>query len=68
MSQSSAGDASSARRVDAGYRRTDSDRLRDEHGRPTAVAELLLEPWLAGRLAIVNGFGTGVADDKLVHA
>ncbi|MGI8412139.1 MAG: circularly permuted type 2 ATP-grasp protein [Solirubrobacteraceae bacterium] len=42
--------------------------MRDEHGHSTAVAELLLEPWLAGRLAIVNGFGTGVADDKLVHA
>jgi uncharacterized circularly permuted ATP-grasp superfamily protein len=32
------------------------------------VAEALLEPWLAGRLAVVNGFGTGLADDKLVHS
>ena len=54
--------------IDAVYRRTDSDRLRDERGELTPAAELLLEPWLAGRLAVVNGFGTGVADDKLAHA
>src|SRR6185503_15992753 len=30
--------------------------------------ELLLEPWARGRLGLVNGFGTGVADDKLIHA
>jgi uncharacterized circularly permuted ATP-grasp superfamily protein len=63
-----AGDAGTACRVEAVYRRTDTDRLRDEHGAPTAVAELLLEPWLAGRLGVVNAFGTGVADDKLAHA
>ena len=63
-----AGEAGPACRVDAVYRRTDTDLLRDEHGALTAVAELLLVPWLAGRLAVVNGFGTGVADDKLVHA
>ena len=43
-------------------------------GSPTITAtpprsrELLLEPILAGTLACVNAFGTGVADDKLVHA
>ena len=63
-----AGEAGPACRVDAVYRRTDTDRLRDEHGALTAVAKLLLVPWLAGRLTVVNGFGTGVADDKLVHA
>jgi uncharacterized circularly permuted ATP-grasp superfamily protein len=63
-----AGDAGPAWRVDAVLRRTDTDRLRDEHGSRTPVAELLLEPWLAGRLAVVNAFGTGVADDKLAHA
>lgn len=57
-----------ARRIDAVYRRTDADSLRDERGQSTPVAELLMAPWLAGRLAIVNAFGTGVADDKLVHA
>ena len=59
-----AGEAGPACRVDAVYRRTDTDLRRDKHGALTAVAELLLVPWLA----VVNGFGTGVADDKLVHA
>jgi uncharacterized circularly permuted ATP-grasp superfamily protein len=56
------------RAVDVLYRRTDEDRLTDDHGSPTAIAELLLEPILAGTLACVNAFGTGVADDKLMHA
>jgi uncharacterized circularly permuted ATP-grasp superfamily protein len=56
------------RAVDVVYRRTDEDRLADERGRLTHVAELLLEPVLEGTLACVNAFGTGVADDKLVHA
>ena len=48
--------------VDVVYRRTDADRLDDDVGRR------LEEPWLAGRLALVNAFGTGVGDDKLAHA
>jgi uncharacterized circularly permuted ATP-grasp superfamily protein len=56
------------RPVDVVYRRCDEDRLRDERGRLTPVAEALLEPWRAGTLAVVNAFGTGVGDDKLVHA
>jgi uncharacterized circularly permuted ATP-grasp superfamily protein len=56
------------RAVDVVYRRTDEDRLCDERGEPTGVARLLLEPVLAGTLACVNAFGTGVADDKLLHA
>ncbi len=56
------------RAVDVVYRRTDEDRLRDERGEPTPIARLLLEPILAGTLACVNAFGTGVADDKLMHA
>jgi uncharacterized circularly permuted ATP-grasp superfamily protein len=55
-------------RVDVVYRRSDEDWLRDEQGEPTAIARLLLEPWLAGRLGLVNAFGTGIADDKLAHA
>jgi carboxylate-amine ligase len=55
------------RPVDVVYRRTDQDRLRDEDGRPTAVADALLGPIRAGRLGCVNPFGSGVADDKLVH-
>jgi uncharacterized circularly permuted ATP-grasp superfamily protein len=54
--------------VDVVYRRTDEDRLRDDREQPTHVAELLLGPVLEGTLACVNAFGTGVADDKLLHA
>lgn len=50
------------------YRRTDEDRLRHPDGRPTWLAEALLGPLEAGRVAVVNPFGAGVADDKLVHA
>jgi uncharacterized circularly permuted ATP-grasp superfamily protein len=57
------------RPVDVVYRRTDGDRLYEPGGRRlTALGELLAEPWLAGRLGLVNAFGTGVADDKLIHA
>jgi uncharacterized circularly permuted ATP-grasp superfamily protein len=56
------------RPVDVVYRRTDEDRLEDERGELTDIARLLLEPVLAGKLACVNAFGTGVADDKLLHA
>ena len=48
--------------VDVVYRRTNADRL------DTPAGELLLEPIRAGRLGVVNSFGTGVADDKLTHA
>jgi uncharacterized circularly permuted ATP-grasp superfamily protein len=57
-----------ARRVDVVYRRTDEDRLTDAGGAITGVAAALQEPLRAGTLTCVNGFGTGVADDKLVHA
>ncbi len=60
--------ADGERAVDVVYRRTDEDRLFDERGELTRVARLLLEPVLAGTLACVNAFGTGVADDKLLHA
>jgi uncharacterized circularly permuted ATP-grasp superfamily protein len=48
--------------VAAVYRRTDADRV------DTPVGELLTGPLRAGTLGVVNGFGTGVADDKLSHA
>jgi uncharacterized circularly permuted ATP-grasp superfamily protein len=44
------------------YRRTDADRL------DTGVGELLAPAVRAGTVGVVNGFGTGVADDKLAHA
>ena len=58
----------SSRRVDVVYRRTDEDRIRDERGELTDVAGALLEPWLSGSIGLVNAFGNGLADDKLVHA
>jgi uncharacterized circularly permuted ATP-grasp superfamily protein len=56
------------RSVDVVYRRTDEDRVRDEHGELTAIGELLTPAWLAGKIGLVNAFGNGVADDKLVHS
>jgi carboxylate-amine ligase len=55
-------------RLDVVYRRTDEDRVRDQNGRLTSVAELLLPAWQSGKLGLINAFGNGVADDKLVHA
>jgi carboxylate-amine ligase len=55
------------RRVQVVYRRTNEDRLRRPDGRPTAVGETLLPALLAGTVAVVNAFGTGVADDKRVY-
>ena len=57
-----------ARGIDVVYLRTDEDRFRGEDGAPTAVGEALLAPAAAGRLAVVNAPGSGIADDKLVHA
>ena len=54
--------------VDVVYRRTDEDRLSDPRGGLTDVARALFEPWAHGRLGLVNAFGTGVADDKRLHA
>ena len=59
---------SRARPVDVVYRRTDEDRLRDEHGKATWIAETLLEPVRQGTVSVVNPLGSGVADDKLAHA
>jgi uncharacterized circularly permuted ATP-grasp superfamily protein len=56
------------RRVDVLYRRTDADRLAGRDGELTSLGELLMTPWCAGRLGVVNAFGTGVADDKRTHA
>ena len=51
-----------ARRIDVIYRRTNADRVDSD------LARLLLPPIRAGRLGLVNQYGTGVADDKLTHA
>ena len=55
------------RPVDVIYRRTDVDCLRRPNGRSTEFA-MLLGALRAGTLTVVNAAGTGVADDKLVHA
>jgi uncharacterized circularly permuted ATP-grasp superfamily protein len=57
-----------ARAVDVVYLRTDEDRFREPDGSPTAIGEALLEPCAAGRLACVNAPGSGISDDKLIHA
>jgi uncharacterized circularly permuted ATP-grasp superfamily protein len=44
------------------YRRTNADRL------DTAVGRMLWEHIRAGRVSVVNAFGSGIADDKLTHA
>ena len=56
------------RPVDLVYQRTEEDRFTGPDGRRTAVGEALLEPCCAGTLACVNAPGSGVADDKVVHA
>ena len=61
-------DDGAPRPVDVVYRRTNDDELRDEHGEPTAVARMLLAPWLDGRVGLVNAFGNGLGDDKFVHS
>ena len=61
-------DGPGTRAVDVLYRRTDEDRLRDDAGRPTWIADLLLAPARRGVLTVVNPLGAGLADDKLVHA
>jgi uncharacterized circularly permuted ATP-grasp superfamily protein len=54
--------------VDVVYRRTDEDRLCDEHGELTEVGRALLPGLRDGSVAVINALGNGVADDKLVHA
>jgi uncharacterized circularly permuted ATP-grasp superfamily protein len=56
------------RRIDVVYRRTDQERLYAADGSLTFLGELLERALRAGTVAVVNAFGAGVADDKLVHA
>ncbi|MGZ5411170.1 MAG: circularly permuted type 2 ATP-grasp protein [Solirubrobacterales bacterium] len=55
------------RPLDVVYRRTAEGGLRGRDGKPTWVAEALLEPVRRGALGMVNAFGGSVADDKLTH-
>ncbi len=57
-------------RVDVIYRRIDDDFLDPECFRADSVLGVpgLMEVYKAGRVALVNAPGTGVADDKVVYA
>jgi uncharacterized circularly permuted ATP-grasp superfamily protein len=54
--------------IDVIYRRTDLDRLRLPSGALSHFGELMLEPIRENTVACVNAFGSGIADDKLIHA
>lgn len=57
-------------RVDVIYRRVDDDFLDPEVFRPDSMLGVpgLMEVYKAGRVALANAPGTGVADDKVVYA
>jgi uncharacterized circularly permuted ATP-grasp superfamily protein len=55
-------------RIDVVYQRTDEDRFTDDDGEPTELGEALLIPCRSGKVACVNAPGSGIGDDKLVHA
>ena len=55
------------RAVDIVYLRTDEDRFSAPDGSQTPLGELLLGPAAAGKVAVVNAPGSGIADDKLLH-
>jgi carboxylate-amine ligase len=59
--------ADGGRAVHVVYRRTDEERIREDSGALSGLGELLLEPLRAGNVRLVNCFGTGVADDKLIY-
>lgn len=53
--------------VDVVWRRSNEDRLRGDDGRLTALGAVLIEPLRTGSVRVLNGFGTGVADDKRTY-
>jgi uncharacterized circularly permuted ATP-grasp superfamily protein len=57
-------------RVDVIYRRLDDDFLDPMAFRPDSALGVpgLMEVYQAGRVALANAPGTGVADDKVVYA
>jgi uncharacterized circularly permuted ATP-grasp superfamily protein len=63
------GDGGRGRReIDVIYRRVDDESLTGSSGEPTALGELIGPPLMAGTLGCVNSPGSGIADDKAVHA
>lgn len=57
------------RRVDIIYRRIDDDYLDPVHFNPDSMLGVpgLLDAYRAGNVAILNGIGNGVADDKAIY-
>jgi uncharacterized circularly permuted ATP-grasp superfamily protein len=57
-------------RVDVIYRRIDDDFLDPTMFRPESVLGVpgLMDVYMAGRVALANAPGTGIADDKVVYA
>ena len=57
-------------RVDVIYRRIDDDFLDPTVFRPDSMLGVpgLMEVYMAGRVALANAPGTGVADDKVIYA
>lgn len=53
--------------VRAFYRRSDADEVRDEQGALTPLAAVVLEAVAEGRVGMVNRYGTGVGDDKMLY-
>jgi len=58
------------KRVDVIYRRVDDLFLDPETFRPDSILGVpgLMRAWIAGKVALVNAPGAGVADDKVVYA
>lgn len=54
--------------IDVLYRRTDLDQLRLPSGALSRLGRLLIEPIRQQKVACVNAFGAGIADDKLIQA
>lgn len=61
-------DEGSSRRADVVLRRTDADRIAEPGQGLTWVGECLYGPVRNGKLGMVNAFGSGLADDKLLYA
>ena len=58
------------KRVDVVYRRIDDDFIDPQAFRPDSLLGVpgLTEVYRAGRVAIANALGTGIADDKVIYA
>jgi uncharacterized circularly permuted ATP-grasp superfamily protein len=60
--------ADPSRKADVVLRRTDADRITERGEGLTWVGKLLYGAMRSGKVGMVNAFGSGLADDKLVYA